>query len=632
MSKAKRKEVAAKTAKTQKRRGEPVALTTPDFLAEQKEQLRQAFPHVFTEGKIDWEKLQTALGDSVDERPERYSFTWAGKRQAIQELQKPTWGTLVPVKSESVNFDTTQNVFIEGENLEVLKLLYKSYFGRVKMIIIDPPYNTGGDFVYPDNFADPEDAYLRITGQKDTEGNLLTSNPESSGRYHSAWLSMMYPRLFLARQLLREDGVIFVCINDVEVAHTRLLLDEIFGNDTFIGSFIWKSRHNVDSRDKSGVSSDHEYVLCYGRSIQGKPKDMDKYSNPDNDPRGPWMSDNMVGLATKDKRPNLHYDLINPKTGINYGCPEKGWRYEPATMQKKISEKRILWPSKPDGRPRHKKFAKELESDFTGFSTLLDVPNTSAGTQEVRELMGAEVFDFPKPAGLLKALIRQAAKDGDIILDFFSGSATTAHASFEVNREDGGSRQFILVQLPEPTLDGSAPRKRGFKTIADIGKERIRRVISKMSKKREGELPLKHDTSSEDLGFAVFNLKTSSFKAWVNKSTSTAETLATAMELFNDPLVDGWKPENVIYEVAIKEGFSLTLRIEKLAKVKANKVFLVTDAEKEQSFHICLDDELKAATLKELSLKKDDLFICRDVALNDKAAANLALQCRLKTI
>jgi len=328
------------------RRAQQVNLASPDLASDQLARLREIFPQCITEGKIDFDKLRAALGDDIDQRPERYSFSWAGKRDAIRILQTPSRATLKPCPDESLDWDTTQNVFIEGENLEVLKLLYKSYFGRVKMIYIDPPYNTGNDFVYPDNYADPLDTYLKMTGQRDSEGNLLTSNAETSGRYHSAWLSMMYPRLFLARQLLHDDGAVFVSIDDIEYSRLRLLLDELFGEEKFIGTFIWKSRHNVDSRDKTGISSDHEYVVCYGRGIQGREKDLEKYSNPDNDARGPWMSDNMLGLATKDKRPNLHYDLIDTNTGINYGCPEKGWRFDPKTMAKKISEGRVIWPAR----------------------------------------------------------------------------------------------------------------------------------------------------------------------------------------------------------------------------------------------------------------------------------------------
>ena len=607
-------------------RKQTVNKQTASATEDQVESLHALLPQAFTEGKIDFEKLRASLGDFVDERPERYSFSWAGKRDAIRLLQTPSRATLIPAPKESIDFDTTQNLFIEGDNLEVLKLLYKPYFGQIKMIYIDPPYNTGNDFVYPDNFADPLDTYLQITGQKDSEGNLLTSNAETSGRYHSAWLSMMYPRLFLARQLLREDGVIFISIDDHEVHNLRLLMNEIFGEEQFMGSFIWKSRHNVDSRNKTGVSVDHEYVVAYGKAIRGKEIDTTKYSNPDDDPRGPWMSDNMVGLASAEKRPNLHYDLINPATGINYGRPPKGWRYEPASMNKLIAEGRIIWPSDATGRPRKKTYLKELKSQFTGLSSFLDVPNTLAGTQEIREIFGDDVFDFPKPLDLIKLLLEQATSENDIAFDFFAGSCPLAEAVLELNRQDGLNRRFIVSQLPEPTTKGSPSQKSGYATISEIGKERIRRVIKRMKKERAGQLPL---DKPEDLGFKVFKLAISNYKQWYFDDVENVEAYIKQMQMFIDPLVEDYLDENVTYEVALKEGYGLNVRFE---RTTVRNVERVTDPDKDQSLYICLSDKIRLGDLRPLNLKKDDLFICRDIALNDETAANLALQCRLKTI
>ncbi len=611
------------------RKPDPVTTTSADINEERMTQLRQLFPEAFTEGKVDFDKLRATLGDLVDDRPERYSFTWAGKQDAIRILQTPTSATLIPAPDESVDFNNTQNIFIEGDNLEVLKLLYKSYFGRVKMIYIDPPYNTGNDFIYPDNYADPLDTYLQLTGQKDAEGNLLSTNSDTSGRFHSAWLSMMYPRLFIARQLLHDDGVMFISINDAELPHLRFVMNEIFGEEQFVGAFVWKSRHNVDSRNKTGLSSDHEYILIYGKKIQGRSIDKNKYSNPDNDSRGPWMSDNMVGLASKEKRPNLHYDLIDPETGINYGCPEKGWRYNPATMGKKVTEGRVIWPAKPDGRPREKKFLSELKSQLTGMSSfLLNSPTTSIGTQELRSLFEADVFDFPKPVDLIKTIVEQGSSDGDIVLDFFAGACPTAQAVFESNRNDSNLRQFVLVQLPEPTEPGSPAMENGYKTIAEIGKERIRRVITKIETEDKGKLPLEF---SEDLGFKVFKLAPTNFRAWEGTTEATPEEFASQMELFNDPLVDGWRPANVIYEIALKEGYSLNCYIQRTA-VAGHEVYRVNDQEKDQHFYLCLENAITENLPAKLNLSPDDLFICRDISLDDTMAANLALQCRLKTI
>jgi len=681
------------------RRAESVALKTPDFLAEQREQFRQLFPQVFTEGKIDIQKLRAAFDDSIDERLERYSFTWAGKRAAMLEIQKPAWGTLVPAKDESVNFDTTQNLFIEGENLEVLKLLYKSYFGRVKMIYIDPPYNTGGDFVYPDNFADPEDAYLKVTGQKDAEGNLLTSNPESSGRYHSAWLSMMYPRLFLARQFLRDDGLIFVSIDDHEVHNLRLLMNEIFGEENFIAQLIWeKGRKN----DAKLFSVGHEYIVVFARSLARlkqlktvwrEPKEGSKeiwdeyislrakhgegvranktieaglqawYSNlPEKHPSkrlsryrhvddfGPWRDRDISWPGGGGPR----YDVIHPKTKLPCKVPEAGWRFtEQAEMLRQIKLGLVEFrddDSEPPFRKAHlKPIAEELDEDeaapidgngdenLEGDNVGMQVMGSYIYKQAQvsvkylnRLLGGKRYFDNPKDHEVLARLIRYCTAGNDLVFDFFSGVGSTAEAVVSANESDGSCRRYILVQIPQPTPERSNARKAGYLTISALAKGRIKKVIENVEKKSAGELQF--NPKMLDNGISIFHLASSNFKPWVSEPDATPENLAKAMELFNDPLADGWKPENVIYEVAIKEGLSLTSRIEKIAAVKSNKIFRVTDTEKGQSFRICLDDEVKTATVKELNLKKDDLFICRDMAINDKTAANLALQCRLKTI
>jgi len=620
-------------------KAERVARTSPDLITEQIEGLRAAFPEALSEGRVDWERLRATLGEIVDERPERYSFTWAGKQDSIRLLQTPSRATLVPCPEESVNWDTTQHLFVEGENLEVLKLLYRAYFGRVKMIYIDPPYNTGNDFVYPDNYADPLDTYLRLTGQKDAEGNLLTSNPQTSGRYHSAWLSMMYPRLFLARQLLREDGAIFVSIDDNEVHNLRMLMNEVFGEESFICSFIWKRRQQVDSRAKTGVSVDHEYMLVYRRGearLRGREKDPSRYSNPDSDPRGPWASDNLVGLATKDQRPNLHYDLVDPGRGTAYPCPETGWRYGRDTMARLIADGRIIWPPEPTGRPRLKRYLNELADEFTGLSSVLNTVYNTQGTRELMELFGGkEVMDFPKPVEYMKMPVRQGmASDGhEIVLDFFAGSCPLAQAVLELNREDGGSRRYIMVQLPEPTPEGSPARDLGLATVADIGKERIRRVIARLNDAGGGQKSLNQGATPEDLGFRVFRLTESSFRQWSPPEGGEPEGYAEQMGMFEDPLIDNWTAERVIHEVALKEaGFGLNCRIERLSSVAGNTVWLVTDPDREQAFRVCLDEKVDSEVIRTLGLGKDDLFICRDVALDDDLAANLALQCRLKTV
>jgi adenine-specific DNA-methyltransferase len=557
-----------------------------DITNEKIVKLKAIIPEAFTEGKIDWEKLKAALGEDVEFRNERYVLNWAGKSDAFRALQSPTTATLVPCREESVSFDNTENIFIEGENLEVLKVLQKSYFGKIKMIYIDPPYNTGNDtFIYPDKFSESKEEYLGRIGDKDETGfmtreGLFRKNSKDSGHYHSNWLSMMYPRLFLARNLLREDGVIFVSIDDNEVHNLRLLMNEVFGEENFVAAFIWKRRQNVDSRSKNGASVDHEYLVCYvkttGSSIRGAEKDLTKYSNPDNDPRGNWMSADMTGLATEDQRPNLHYDLTDPATSIKYDCPPTGWRYEPKRMKQLIESREILFPTSGKGRPRRKKFLKDLESDFTGFSTQLATVYNTQGTRELRAIFDdKELLDFPKPKDFLKIPINQGtiADKEHIVIDFFAGSATIAHAVLDLNKEDSGNRKFICVQLPEKCDEKSEAFKAGYKTIAEIGKERIRRVIKKIRKEQDGKLDLDGTIGKQDLGFKVFKLRQSNFKIW-RSGIENEEQLVKQLQKHLEPLDEHAKTENVLYELLLKSGNPLTSKI-----IKKNGYFLVNDNE-----------------------------------------------------
>jgi len=435
---------------------------------------------------VDAEKLRASMGDYVDERPERYSFSWAGKRDAIRLLQVPSRASLIPARDESLDFDTTQNISVDGDNLEVLKLLYKPYFGRVKMIYIDPPYNTGNDFVYPDNFADPLDTYLKLTGQKDSQGNLLTSNPETGGRYHSAWLSMMYPRLFLARQLLREDGVIFVSIDDHEVHNLRLLMNEIFGEENFVASVMWQKMYSGKA-DATHFGIFHEYILCYAKNILTaetyllpRTEEMNaRYSNPDNDPRGPWLSND---LTASGERSGGHYPVVAP-LGKTFDSPQgKHWLYARHTMDELVRDNGIWFGKDGNAFPRLKRFLSDVQQGRRANTVWLydEVGHTDEATKEVKDLFpeNTELFETPKPSRLIKRMVQITTTSGDnnIVLDFFAGSCTTAQAVLELNRADGGNRHFIMVQLPEPTGN------KQFPTIAEIGKERIRRVVARMKK------------------------------------------------------------------------------------------------------------------------------------------------------
>ncbi|MEK7720109.1 MAG: site-specific DNA-methyltransferase [Bacteroidota bacterium] len=540
-----------------------------DIQLDQLEKLKQLFPETITEGKIDWEKLQATLGkENFVFQNERYVLNWAGKAEAFKVLQQSTTATLKPVPEESINFETTENVFIEGENLEVLKVLQKAYYGKIKVIEIDPPYNTGNDsFIYPDSFKESKEEYLKRIGEKDEEGYLMKEgffrkNSRDSGHYHSNWLSMMFPRLFLAKNLLCDDGVIFVHIDDNEVYNLRLMMNEIFGEENFIGQFIWKSRQNKDNRNITGASIDHEYVLCFGKKIRGTERKEEQYKNPDNDKRGPWVSGNMVGLLPQELRPNCHYDLVNPETGINYGKAKLGWRYDKNTMKKLINEKRIIWPESPEGRPRKKVFLNEMTGKYTGYSSIIgENIFTRNGTAEIDDLFGFKAFDFPKPSDLIKELISQGAEEGDIVLDFFSGSATTAHAAIKWNIQNPEEQvKFILVQLPESLLENSEAFKKGYKTIADISKERIKLVIKSVESKIKSGSNL-FDNDNVDLGFKVFKLSSSNFKIW-RGSEITEDNLEKQLEIFTDPVREGSEKENMLYELILKAGYLLTDKVE----------------------------------------------------------------------
>ncbi|MBP9800274.1 MAG: site-specific DNA-methyltransferase [Sterolibacterium sp.] len=489
---------------------------SPNLTEDNIARLREMFPGCVTEAKsedgsvklaVDFDQLRQELSASLVEGPqERYHLNWPGKREALLTANAPIAKTLRPCREESVDFDTTKNLFIEGDNLDALKLLQETYLGKVKLIYIDPPYNTGNDFIYEDDFAEDAGEYLRRSNQVDEDGNRLTVNTAANGRFHSDWLSMIFPRLKLSLALMPDDGIIFISIDDSEIDNLRKVCDEVFGRENLLGIFQWRRRQTTDNRNYSRVSFDHEYIVAYGKStiaqLRGRDIDESKYKNPDNDPRGPWASIDLSGLATATQRPNLHFNITDPVTEISYSPnPNRGWSKSKENIEKMISEGRILFPSKPDGRPREKKFLENLQSSVTGFSTWLDssaVGYNTNGTREVTELIDGKFFDFPKPLALVSEFVRQAAHGKDsIVLDFFAGSATTAHAVMQLNAEDGGSRKFIMVQLPEPCAKTSEAFNAGYKTIADISKERIRRAGQRISSEQRAASSEQRAASSE---------------------------------------------------------------------------------------------------------------------------------------
>lgn len=430
---------------------EQIPTTTPELTTDRLAALRDLIPEAFTEGKVDFDKLRAALGDVIDGRPERYSFTWAGKRDAIRLLQTPSSATLVPAPEESVNWDTTQHLFIEGDNLEVLKLLYKAYFGKVKLIYIDPPCNTGNDFVYPDDFTDPLGHYLAITGQKDAAGNLLTSNPETSGRYHSGWLNMMYPRLLLARQLLREDGAIFVSIDDNEIQNLRLLMNEIFGEENFVACIIWEKKFSPQNDDRY-LTEVHDYIVLYAKNIgTWQPTLLERsdeqkagYRNPDDDPKGPWASGD---LTSKTKAKGHSYEIVSP-TGKRH-LPPTGRQWAPAleTFRKMLQEGRIWFGNDGNNFPRAKVYLSEVQQGIVPITLWkhTEVGHNQEAKQEFNALLDRTEFETPKTVRLMKRIlnISTTIQEADVVLDFFSGSAAMAHAVLEQNYTNGGNRRLL---------------------------------------------------------------------------------------------------------------------------------------------------------------------------------------------
>ncbi len=522
--------------------------------------LKQVLPEVFTEGKVDWEKLKATLGEDINFSNERYVLNWAGKSEAFKVLQAPTTKTLVPAKDESVNFDDTEHIFIEGENLEVLKVLQKSYFGKVKMIYIDPPYNTGNDsFIYPDKFSETKDEYEKRVGDKDEEGymtkdGMFKKNSKENGQYHSNWLNMMMPRLYLAKNLLKQDGVIFISIDDNEVHNLRLLMNEIFGEENFIAELIWE-RAFAPKNDAKYYSDSHDYILVYGKNIQdfipGRLERTEeansRYKNYDNDPRGLWISDNLTVKTYSEK---YDYPITTPNGNIVSPSHGSCWRVSKEKFNELVEDKRI-WFGKDGGNvPRLKRFLSEVQQGMvpTSIWKHKEVGHNQEGRQEVKKLFDDKgYFDGPKPIRLLERIMKVGnVKEDDFILDFFSGSGTTAHAVMALNSEDGGNRKCISVQLPEKTDEKSEAYKAGYETIADIAKERIKRA----GKKIQEENP----DYNGDLGFKVLKLSDSNFKQWQQITGKDKQALEEQMKLFVDPVAKNATTENMVYELLLKSG------------------------------------------------------------------------------
>ena len=548
--------------------------------------LREHFPNLFSEGELDLEKLRATFCDEPHVfKNERYTLNWAGKGAAYGELQKRVSSTLRPQPELSVNFETSENVFIEGENLEVLKILQKSYFGKIKCIIIDPPYNTGSDaFIYPDNYKERRKDYKERAGLIDEEGYLMKedlwrANSRDGGQFHSNWLSMMLPRLFVAHSLLSDDGVIFVHIDDNEVHNLRLLMDEVFGEENFVGQLVWQ-RAFSPKNDAKYISNSHDYIIIYAKNLDcfsigrlNRTKEAnERYNNPDNDPRGVWTSGD---LSVKTYDPDYDYPITTPSGRIVHPPSGGCWRLPKETFIEKVLENRIWFGMDGDNVPRIKRFLSDLKKEGMTPTSILfhkDVGHNQEGSQEVSTLMSSGVFEDPKPIRLLFHLLTLANisnNNGDIILDFFAGSGTTGHAVLEFNKKYGGNRRFILVQLPEKCKEGGKAHKANYKTIADITRERLRRAIQKIEGEQRAEAERGgmfrdgEQAAVQDLGFKSFVLSPSNFRQWRSQDDGKpdAESLLGQMEQSIDPLKADSQTSNVLHELMLKTGCLLTDKI-----------------------------------------------------------------------
>ncbi|MDA8226714.1 MAG: site-specific DNA-methyltransferase [Desulfitobacterium hafniense] len=630
---------------------------TLDIISENVLKLKTLFPEIVTEDKIDFEKLQAVLGEYIETDNERYNFTWNGKGRALRLAQTPSTGTLRPCKEESKEWNTTQNLYFEGDNLEVLKLLQKTYHGKIKMIYIDPPYNTGKDFVYPDYYKDNLVNYLRLTGQKNEDGSRISNNSETSGRYHTNWLNMMYPRLRLARNILRDDGVIFISIDDNEVNNLRKVCDEIFGSENFIGVFVINS--SPSAIDYGHIAKMHEYALFYAKNsmetitkqLPEKNKDF-KYI----DEIGPFnlypLYNGNVAFNPKT-RPNLFYPFyLNPSNILEndfyeIGLEKKdGWIEVYPVVSKKDGIQRVWRWSK-------NKASQELNREIVGYRTeegefrivqktrhtgkvirslQIDKDISSRrGTGEVEKIFGTKLFSFPKPIELIKRFVNVSVEETSIVLDIFSGSATTAHAVMQLNAEDGGNRKFIMVQLPEPCGEDTEAYKVGYKNICEIGKERIRRAGEEIKtgivEKQNGQMALDGETntvdpSSLDIGFKVFKLDSSNLKKW----NPDYDNLETTLDDMVSNYVEGRTEFDVVYEIMLKYGIDLTFPVEEY-EFNGKKVYSIGFG----ALVICLDDDITPALADDIvKLKQELISETMRVVFKDNGFKNDAAKTNVK--
>lgn len=611
-------------------------MSSVDFTESFIEQLRELAPQIFSEGQLNFEKFRAVIGEQADDQPERYGLNWAGKRNAFRNVQIPSVASLRPQFEESVNWDSTENLIIEGDNLEVLKLLQKPYHGKVKMIYIDPPYNTGNEFIYPDNFREGLDEYLRYTGQLSADGVATSTNKDTSGRYHSNWLNMMYPRLFLARTLLREDGVLFASIDDHEAHNLRLLLDEIFGEENFIGAIAWEKIYTTKN-DDSHLSSSHEYALCYARNLNvselgllSRSEEMDaRYRNIDDDPRGPWKA---IPLYADGERRNGRYKITAPGGAEYEPRQNMHWRYRQEDVADLIKDNRIYFGKDGNSQPNLKRFLSEVTKGVKARTLWShdEVGSNDSAKREAKQIFGDVVpFAYPKPSSYIRRMIQLAtgptnSDEPTIVLDFFAGSGTTAHAVVDQNEEDGANRKFILVQLPEKTENSDYP------TIAHITRERVRRVIKKKEEVSGSELNF-HKSAQSDLGFRAFKLDASNFKTWMSdESPAKKRELAEQLSLYAENIVPNRTDEDRLFEIILKCGLPLSSKVDVIDLGK-RKGYSIAGG----TLVIFLENHIDKETLRNLFIpdrgtqrEAPQMVICLDIAFdgNDSLKTNAVLE------
>ena len=601
---------------------EKLKMHTPDLTQDNIARIRELFPSCVTETKdgkgnlklvVDFDQLRQELSDSIVEGPqERYHLNWPGKREALLTANAPIAKTLRPCREESVDFDTTKNLFIEGDNLEALKLLQETYLGKVKMIYIDPPYNTGNDFVYDDNFAESANDFFQRSQQADELGNRLVANSDSNGRFHSDWLSMVYSRLKLSRTLLSDSGLIFISIDDGEVANLRRCCDEIFGENNFVAQIAWEKRYTRSNNAKRFYSL-KDTILVFRKSERLdviKEKRTDKadanYRNPDNDPKGPWTTSSYVNPATKEARPNLVYGIQNPFTNEIVNHPTHAWKFSPSEHQAHVENNRLWWGANGSAEyPRLKLYLSEqtdgmVPIDVWDYKTS---GTTDEGGNEIKELFGSAIFDTPKPTKLIKRMlgIATSPSGGDVVLDFFAGSCSTAVAVMKENAEDGGDRKSISVQIAEPCGKGTIAQNAGFETVAEISKERIRRDGKQIL---DGEY---HEGWNKDVGFRVLKIDTSNMSDVYY--TPDAVDQKGLLDAVNNIKPDRDNPEDLLFQVLLDWGVDLTLPIRK-ETLQGKTVFFVN--EDPYDLIACFDDGVTEDLVKELASPKALRAVFRD--------------------